>query len=357
MTQQPQAGPDSPSGPTKLLALVTAALGIVVYLIGFFGDLVIAALLMALLVGGGLLVGACVLPKTGRGLVPGAIAITTGTLLLLQFVADGNAPTSAIIALIVAFLQTVSAIGAVLLDAGIVTAPAPRPAAPPGYGPVSGGYPPGYGQPGGYGQPMHPQGYGQPAGSGQSTPGTPGLPAYSAGQSGPQPGYGAGQPGYGAGQSGPQPAYGTGQPGYGTGQSGPPPGYGQAGGYAASGAGTSGVGAHGEQGSGAHGAQPAGYEPQQAPQSWGQQPAAPSASASQATNLWHGDTSTGTEAEAGPGAPAAPTPPRTAVYRPGDAPGESPDEPSGAPGDPDSAEVPDGDVTRSIRPGELRPPG
>jgi hypothetical protein len=99
--------------------------------------------------------------------------------------------------LVVSFLVTVSVIGALLLDTGIVTAPAPRPATPPGYGQPSGygQYPQGYGQ--GYGQQYGSagygqQGYGQASGYGQQ------------GGYGQQAGYGQ-QPGYPAAGYGQQP--------------------------------------------------------------------------------------------------------------------------------------------------------
>ena len=194
MTQQPHAA-EPPSaavpaealpasaGPTRLLALVSAGIGIVIYLLGFFdGPDLASGVIGPLLLGGGLLAGATVLPKAGRVLLPGAVAVTVGMLLLLQGVAAGGASTIAVVVLVLAFLQAVAAVGAVLLDAGIITAPAPRPKAAPA--PAYGGYPQGYGQPPGYGaQPPYGQApYGQP-GFGAQAP-------YS------QSGYGA-QPGYG----------------------------------------------------------------------------------------------------------------------------------------------------------------
>jgi hypothetical protein len=175
MTQQPQASPDAPpsaAGTIRLLALGAAGLGIVIYLLGFVGGAGLATgVIGPLLVGGGLLAGATVLPKAGRVLLPGGIAVTVGMLLLLQAVAAGGASTIEVVALVLAFLQAVAAVGAVLLDEGIVTAPAPRPKAPPHVAPPVGFGP----QPGPYGQPPYGQfPYGQP-------------PPYGYG---PQPGYG-----------------------------------------------------------------------------------------------------------------------------------------------------------------------
>jgi hypothetical protein len=107
------------------------------------------------------------------------------------FVASGGASGIVFAALAVAFLVTIAAVGALLLDTGLVKLPEPRPTPPPGYGQPSGygQYPPGYGQQGGYGQYGQP-GYGQQGYAQQ--PGGYGQP----GQYGAQPGYGQQQPGY-----------------------------------------------------------------------------------------------------------------------------------------------------------------
>lgn len=190
-------------GQVRLLALAAAGLGVVVYLLGFFAPFGLTTTLLGpLLVGGGLLVGASVLPKAGKVLLPGAVAVTVGMLILLQAVAGGGASTTVVIALVVAFLEAVAAVGAVLMEAGVITAPAPRPKAPDHGQQQFPGYPQGYPQQGG--QPGYGPGYPQQGGQ----------PGY--GQPGPQPGYG--QPGYGA------PQYGG--PGYGQ-----PPAYNQPGGY------------------------------------------------------------------------------------------------------------------------------
>lgn len=192
MTQQPHAagspstapdeGPSAPTAPVRLLAAVTAGLGVAIYLLGFFAGVGLATGVVGpLLVGGGLLVGATVLPRAGRVLVPGAVAVAVGMLLLLQAVAAGRASAMEVIALVLAFLQAVAAIGAVLLDEGILTAPTARPKAP--VAPLHGGYPPAFGPQPGYGQPP----YGQ-APHGQAAYGQPGP--YGQPGSGIQPGYG-----------------------------------------------------------------------------------------------------------------------------------------------------------------------
>lgn len=193
------------AGPVRLLSLVAAALGIIVYLLGFFGEFRFSINLFGpFVLGGALLSGAAILPRTGRLLTAAAVVTATGGLMFLQLLAAGGAPTVGVIAGALAVVQTIVAVGALLLDIGVITAPAPRPArsaAPYGQ---QGGFPQGYGQqgPGGYGQ----QGYpGQPGQQGQ--PGYGQQPPFGAQpqQFGPQgqPGFGA-QPGFGQGQQVPQ---------------------------------------------------------------------------------------------------------------------------------------------------------
>lgn len=181
-----QDGPQLAPGPARMLVLGAAGLALVIYVLGFVELGLSNSLMGFLLLGGGLLAGTAVLPRAGRVLVPAAVAVVTGTLQLLQAVAGGGASTTAIVALVLAFLQSVAVIGAVLLHAGLVKAPAPRPSTPPGYGQPGGygQYPPGYGQPGGFGQYGAPQGYqgygpsgyGQAGHYGQPGYGTPGYP-------------------------------------------------------------------------------------------------------------------------------------------------------------------------------------
>src|SRR5688500_2315846 len=140
-------------GPARLLALLAAGLAIVIYILGFVEDTQLINRVGGLLViGGGLLGVSALLPRSGRVLVPATVLALLGSLALLQETAAGFAvPTTTIIAVILAFLLTVALVGAVLLEAGIVKAPSPRPQSgypQQGYG----GYP---GQPQGYG------GYGQ----------------------------------------------------------------------------------------------------------------------------------------------------------------------------------------------------
>src|SRR5689334_10964373 len=72
---RPRPTGDGPTGPARLLALGAAGAAVVIYLLGFFADdsgLLGTLSFSPLLVGGGLLAGASVLPKAGRVLLPGA---------------------------------------------------------------------------------------------------------------------------------------------------------------------------------------------------------------------------------------------------------------------------------------------
>jgi len=183
-----QADSTAPVGPARLLALAAGGLGVLIYLLGFFGY---GGVGDAYLLGGGLLTAASVLPKVGRVLLPGAIIVVVGALGLLQgIVAAGSPSAVVIVGLILAILQAAAAVGAYLMDAGLVNAPARRPTGGGGgWGPRQ----PGYG----------PQGYGPgPSGYGQGPGPIPGGPPP---MFGPQPGA---QPGWGPPQQ-PQPQQAT----------------------------------------------------------------------------------------------------------------------------------------------------
>lgn len=166
-----------PTGTARLLAMGAAGLAVLFFIIGLF----VPGLNNVYLLGGGLLTGAAVLPKAGRVLLPGAVIVLTGALGQLQAVTGIGATAGGVIGLIIAILAAGAAVGAYLLDAGIISQPAPRPA---GYG--------------GQQWPPQQQGYGGPP------PGYPGGPGY--GQQ--QPGFGA--PGPGPGQGFPPPPVQTG---------------------------------------------------------------------------------------------------------------------------------------------------
>jgi hypothetical protein len=157
--------PAAVQGRTRTLVLAGTGLAVVVWLFGFFSPLGLLQVQPALLLGGGLLAGASLLPKAARLLVPAAVTAAVGFLALLplavaasQFAVGGIE----IVALVLAFLEAAALATAVLVDAGLVSLPAPKPAAPQGYGgyqqPYQGGYPPPQG--GGYQQQPNPYAYG-----------------------------------------------------------------------------------------------------------------------------------------------------------------------------------------------------
>jgi hypothetical protein len=274
-TQQLSKVPEtsSPAEPGKLpmyLAGAVAAFGLAVYLSSFgpqftisnsefpqlgsasgsttgLGIAVVASILAALLA------GVTVLPKPKNFV---AVAAVTAVLAFLVVIAEViNAPSGATIDwalyLVIAFslLQAIAAVAWLLLDAGVITAPTPKPKydQQQQYNPygAQGGY---YGQQhqggqypqqGGQQRPGYPpqyggQGYQQGApstggfqgGQPQAGPPTPptGFPAYgqpqssgSGGQGSPQQGQGSSPQGQGSGQQSAQPQQSANQ------QSAPPP--------------------------------------------------------------------------------------------------------------------------------------
>lgn len=210
--QQPSGSYGSPApsatpaeeGPSKLplyLSLAVVALGLGAYL-GSFGPIydievgqttithsvgdslttclaVVAALLAALLA------GVSALPKANSHLP--IVAVTSVLGLLLTVTALFGGPEEASIkyglwlVLVFTLLQAVAAVGALLLEAGVITAPAPKPKYDPyaQYGLPPGGY---YGQAGGQQQGGYPS-----YGGYQSAPSTGGFGAQQA-PSGPSTG-------------------------------------------------------------------------------------------------------------------------------------------------------------------------
>lgn len=200
----PSTAPEA--APNKLpvyLSAAVAALGFAIYLTSFgpvFGDfggasieLVVAPVVAALLAGFGLI------PKqTDRSAIAAVFAVL-GFLLLILVVVNGAPIDWAFYPFIVfSVLQSIAAVAVVLLDAGVITAPAPKPKyeQPQGYGG-------GYGAPGGYyGQPQlgapqqqpgyPPQQYGGYQGGAPNTGGFPVVGRPNAPQGGQYPGaYGA----------------------------------------------------------------------------------------------------------------------------------------------------------------------
>ncbi|MGH3929463.1 MAG: DUF5336 domain-containing protein, partial [Pseudonocardiaceae bacterium] len=163
----------------KILAIATGGLGLVIYFLSFGDDVggYLRGLTGVLLLGGGLLAAASVLPKVPATLVPAAVAVATGTLFLLIDVAAGPpllgggsaVPGLAIVALILAFLELAAVVLALLMSVGLMNMPPrSRPLRPQSWEPQqSGGYP-GQAAPGGYPGPPPPGGY----------PGQGGYPAY-----------------------------------------------------------------------------------------------------------------------------------------------------------------------------------
>lgn len=178
------------------LAVGVAALGVINFLLGFlpflgskpvdFGgsrvsgaesaklfEVASGSPLLGLLLLGGLLAGVSLLPKQ-NWIGAAAAASTAGFFALLfqslNFGEGTELKWGAYVLLVLAFVQAAIAIGALLFEAGILKAPAPRPATPSGFGQV------------GYGQQQQPFGQGQPSfgqgqpGYGQSSPyGQPGF--------------------------------------------------------------------------------------------------------------------------------------------------------------------------------------
>ncbi|MBF6166598.1 DUF5336 domain-containing protein [Streptomyces gardneri] len=210
------------------LVVGVAALGVLNFLLGFlpflgskpidFGgtrvsgpesanlfEVASGAPLLGLLLLGALLAGLSLLPKQ-NWIGAAAAASTAGFLALLfqsfNFGEGSELKVGAYILLVLAFVQAAVAIAATLFDAGILKAPAPRPAtAPAGFGQG------GYGQQPSYGQGQ--QSYGQPGQSGygaspygQSGYGAQSAPPQFPSQAGQPSPYGQSQPGYGQAQQG-----------------------------------------------------------------------------------------------------------------------------------------------------------
>jgi hypothetical protein len=153
-------------GPIAELGLVSAGLGLVIYLIGFVADLGgSSSPILPLLLGGGLLAGTVALPTVGgRVLAPAAVITTTGALLLLRdVVGDGSA--LAVGALVLGLLEAGAAVVATLMQAGVLRSRPPKARKPAAFS----GYP---------GGPQFP---------GQQYPGQPYPGAYAFGAPGVEP--------------------------------------------------------------------------------------------------------------------------------------------------------------------------
>ncbi|WP_410630090.1 DUF5336 domain-containing protein [Amycolatopsis sp. cmx-4-83] len=191
--QQSHAHP-APSGPgglpqnlPLLLALVVTGLSLVQYFLGFV-DTGEVGLGGVFLLGGGLLAALQVLPKGPRTLPFAALFSVLGMLDVLDtLISLQTTPGVVIVILILAFLQAAAAVGALLIEHGVVKPPSPKPAAP-SYGGQQQFNQPGqqqqYGQPGQpgqqFGQPGHGPGpvaqTGEPSGAPFAQPGQYGSP-------------------------------------------------------------------------------------------------------------------------------------------------------------------------------------
>jgi Family of unknown function (DUF5336) len=199
-TQQFDRAPEAaaPAGPSKLpfyLGIAVAVLGFAIYLSGFgpvFGGIAGAAVptfyfVIAPLLAG-LLAGVSLLPKQDdKSAVAAVLAVLGFLLLILVVLADGPSIDWGFYPFIAfSVLQAIAAVAKLLLDAGIVTAPAPKPKYEQqayGYGPPQGYY--GQSPQGGHAPQPQPQpqqrpgGYAPQYGGGgyQREPSTGGFPA------------------------------------------------------------------------------------------------------------------------------------------------------------------------------------
>ncbi|MGH3910817.1 MAG: DUF5336 domain-containing protein [Pseudonocardiaceae bacterium] len=208
----PTSSPGGGLGLSKILAIAPGGLGLVIYFLSFTDGAggYLRDLVGVLLLGGGLLAASSALPKASATLVPATVSVLTGALFLLVAVAKGPAflelpgaagetPALAVVAVILALLESAACVAAVLLQAGVVKMATSRPSTfpqrswapqqPGGYhgGPPQGGY---QGAPGGYPGVQVPGG-GYPGAPG-GYPGAPG--GYPSGQ--PQGGYQGSAGGY-----------------------------------------------------------------------------------------------------------------------------------------------------------------
>ncbi|WP_343573841.1 DUF5336 domain-containing protein [Mycobacterium sp.] len=221
---------DTESNLKHYLTIAVAVLGVLTYLASYFpmvsrllpnGDELVekgSTLPIDLVLLAGLLAGMSLLPKAKNHLAAVATAALLGSLLLIQDTIDAmDRGTGLWIAVTASVVQAALAIGALLLDAGVITAPAPRPKYDQYFGQY-GGY---YGQQ----QAAYQQsGYGSQYGGYPSGPTTGGFGA----QQGPQSQHGSATPPTGFPSFSPPPSSGSSAQGQGsaTDQGGSPHAYG-----------------------------------------------------------------------------------------------------------------------------------
>jgi hypothetical protein len=173
------AKPDA--GPSKLPSYVLGGvpiLGLAAYLLSFgpvgksgqsdATTLGIIAVLFA-----SLFAVVALMPKQGNYTALVTVTAAVGFLLTIWALIEGggSAGWALIVIVILSALQTIVAIAALLLDAGVISPPAPRPKYDP-YQPYAGGY---YGQPQFTGPPSGPPGPPAPGPHGPPTPGPQGF--------------------------------------------------------------------------------------------------------------------------------------------------------------------------------------
>ncbi len=208
---EPPSRPDSGVDLGKAFAIIAGCLGGVIYIVSFADDVggyLRAGLLGIMLLGGGLLAAASVLPKAPATLVPATVLVVTATLFLfidvvknpvfvpvfLPGVGPVTTPAAAVVALILAAAESGACVVALLAETSLLKSP-PRPSPYQSWGPQQPiGYPPPqpstdqyrqtgqFGQQGQYGLPGQ---YGQSGGSYGGQPWHQGQPY---GQPGTPPG-------------------------------------------------------------------------------------------------------------------------------------------------------------------------
>jgi hypothetical protein len=157
------SGPLGPQNLPALAAIVVVALGLIQYFLGFSGEADLASGAITYLLVGGLLAGLWLLPKGPKTLPFAALLSVLGAFEVLDDVigvpSGSTTPGIVVVVLILGIVQMIVAVGALLLEHGILKFPVSKPAAPPApYGQQ-------FGQPGAqqqFGQ--QPPRFGQPQG-------------------------------------------------------------------------------------------------------------------------------------------------------------------------------------------------
>jgi len=168
------SGPLGPQNLPALAAIVVAALGLIQYFLGFSDEASLAGGAIIYLLAAGLLAGLWLLPKGPNTLPFAALLSVLGALDVLDDVigvpSGSTTPGIVVVVLILGIVQMLVAVGALLMEYGLLKLPASKPAAPPApYGQQ-------FGQPGAQQFGQQPPRFGQPHG-GQPQGGQPGQGA------------------------------------------------------------------------------------------------------------------------------------------------------------------------------------